>query len=346
MLYLISGGEFHREEFVGQLKARMRQLPMGEHNIDEFGPASGAADVIADVIAACNTAPFLCEKRMVIARGLLAGSRARSTGRAPRGRVAAPTEEPSAPSESLTDYVPRLPETTHLLVVEERASSLQALSAVRPDAYKRDCPPLRENVLPRWIADRARKQYAANLSQAAARELAQLVGSDLRALDSEIAKVVSYAEPGHQIEVEDVRALVSGGGLGIFEFHDAVAERRPAAALAAAHRFMAGGTDPAEVFAQLAGLVRRLLIVKELAAQRRSVSREAPAFGLTTSPYALDKLQRQAATLSAADLERAYRLLRDTDIAIKTGKMDPGLAVELAVAQLVGLIDEGVEVAV
>ena len=51
MLYLLSGKEaFLRDEFLGQLKALMRRLPLGEHNIDEMAPPSS----IRDVIAACE----------------------------------------------------------------------------------------------------------------------------------------------------------------------------------------------------------------------------------------------------------------------------------------------------
>ena len=68
MLYAVTGrNEFLREEFVGQLKTLMRKLPNGEHNIDELGPTSP----ISAVIMACSVAPFLCEKRLIVVRGLL-----------------------------------------------------------------------------------------------------------------------------------------------------------------------------------------------------------------------------------------------------------------------------------
>jgi DNA polymerase-3 subunit delta len=326
-LYLVTGKEeFLREEFVGQLKALMRKLPLGEHNIDELGPGSSTTDVIA----ACDVVPFLCEKRMIIARGVTSQA-GRSRARARR----AAAEAPATPLDHLVGYVPQLPPSTHLVLVEEDAGALQALAAARPDAVRRDFPRLRDDALPRWIMERASKQQA-RISPRAAAELAQLIGSDLRALDSELAKLDSYVDRDAIIEVEEVRALVAGAGPDIFAFHDAVAERRPATALAAAHSLMERGDDPAELLAQLAALVRRLLVVKELAGDRRPLSREAPAFGVTSSPYLLQKLQRQAARLPVADLERAYELLSSADLAIKTGRMDPELVVELVVATLVG----------
>jgi DNA polymerase III delta subunit len=95
--------------------------------------------------------------------------------------------------------------------------------------------------------------------------------------------------------------------------------------------------EPAELFAHLAGLVRRLLIVKELVAQRRPLAAEAASFGLSASSYVQQKLQRQALNFSYQELECAYDLLRSTDVAIKTGRIDPELGVELAVAEIVGI---------
>src|SRR5436305_10273463 len=99
MLYLAAGrNEFLREEFVGQLKTLMRKLPLGEHNIDELGPGT----TVADVIAASSVTPFLSEKRMVIARGVLAGARGRGRARA-RTRGAAPAP-PTSPIAELAEY--------------------------------------------------------------------------------------------------------------------------------------------------------------------------------------------------------------------------------------------------
>lgn len=335
MLYcLIGKEEFLREEWLRQLTAKMRELPAGEHNIQEFQPPSS----MNEVIAACDVTPFLCDKRMVICRGLLsagAGGRRASRTR-PRAGVT-----PGEAETRLLDYLPHLPTTTHLVLIEEDPKTLQPVLAARDDAVKREFWPVREDALPRWIGDRART-HGATVAPPAARALAALVGPDLQVLDSEIRKLATYVDVGEAIEVDDVENLVAGAGPGVFAFQDAVAERRGSLALQAARTFLNHGKDPAELFAYLSGLVRRLLVVKEIAAQRGSISKEAPAFGLSTSPYALEKLQRQAARLSTADLEHAYALLRDMDVAVKTGLIDAALGLELAVAKLVGLGDRHV----
>jgi DNA polymerase-3 subunit delta len=328
VLYLVSGKEeFLREDFLQQLKTLMRKLPAGEHNIEELGPGTD----VRDVLAACDVVPFLCEKRMVITRGLLSGT-SRGRGRTRRASTSAPAETPLS---TLLDYLPHLPASTHLVLAEEDASTLKEVLDAHPEAVKRDFPRLRDDALPRWIAERVAR-HQSRISPRAAAELAQLVGPELRTLDAEIEKLVAYVNAGDAIDVGDVQTLVSGAGPDIFALHDAVAERRPVAALAAAHSLMERGDDPTELLAQLAGLVRRLLVVKELTAERRPLTREAPTFGVTSSQYLLQKLQRQSARLSLADLEQAYATLAEADLLIKSGQLNPELVIELVVAALVG----------
>ena len=332
MLYLVSGREeFLREDFLGQLKALMRKLPMGEHNIDE--PA--ASIPIQELIAICDTAPFLCQKRMVIARGVV-GQAVHGRGRRTRSAPASQQKAEPEPLQRLLEYVRGLPESTHLVLVEESGTELQPFAEAKPDAVRRDFPSPRDGALPGWIIERARTRGVRIASRAAA-ALTQLIGPELRRLDSEVAKLAAYVSPGQAIQEADLEMLVAGGGPTIFAFQDAVAERRGAAALGATCALLDRGSDPMELFAQLVALVRRLLIVHEIKAERLALTREAPSFGLTSSQFALDKLQRQATRFTVAELERSYEMLLETDLAIKTGQIEPELAVYLAVARLVGI---------
>lgn len=335
MLYLLVGrNEFLREEFVSRLKTLMRRLPAGEHNLDEFGSLTP----VRDIIATCDAAPFLCEKRMVIARGVCStGSRQRARARSGGSTLRAPSEAGrGAPVQELAAYVPHLPESTHLVLIEDDAAVLEPMLAAKPDAVKREFNPIRDDALPGWVIERA-KVHHARIDPRAAQELALIAGPDLRVLDRELAKLATYVDPDATITVADVRTLVSGSGPSIFDFQDAIAERRPAAALAATRGRLNAGDDPAELLAQAAALVRRLLIVKELRSRGASLARAAAVYGLSTSPYLLQKLERQAARVASADLERAFLVLHQADMAIKTGRREPDLAIELAIAEIVGV---------
>ena len=90
-----------------------------------------------------------------------------------------------------------------------------------------------------------------------------------------------------------------------------------------------------QLFAHATGLIRRLLVTKELARERRMA--DAASFGLSTSRFAQDKLRRQAERVSTGQLIEAYQKLLEMDLAIKTGRIEAELALELVVAELAGL---------
>ena len=320
MLYLISGrDEYRREELVDQLKARMRQLPAGEHNVTELDSTGS----VPQLITACNTSPFLCEKRMVIARGLLSQSR--------RGSNAA-----QATIAQVTEYLPSLPEETHLVLVEDDDATLQPLIPIRADTFHRQYARMRPHEIPSWISERARATRL-RVSPEAARALSELAGGDLRLLAGEIEKLAAHAETGGTIDIQDVRDLVHGASPDVFAWHDAIAESRAGVALAATQRFLDEGSESAELFAQVVALVRRLFIVSELLRERRSLAHDGPSFGLSSSGFVQDKLRSQAMKLPAGYLDRAYQVLQETDLAVKLGKLDGELALEVVIAELTGI---------
>lgn len=348
MIYLLYGGdEVARDEFLRQkLVSRLRALPGGEYNLDRF---DGRTAPLADVIACCQAGPFLADKRMVIVDNLSARGRAGRGGA--RGAAAdddASTSEAPAPSsprggkrgradegelQSFWAFLPNLPESTHLVLVDERAPALPSLP--KELLFRQEFPAPKPWDVPAWVTRRA-KARGLRLDRGVADSLATVVGTDLRRLDTELAKLALYcgAQP---VREPDVRLLVAPGEANVFALLDAVAEGRPGAALAALRRLVQQGQAVEGLLPQLVALVRRLLVAHELVAAGRSVAAEGGEYGLTSSPRALEKLVRQAARYQPEDFDRAYALLLACDRAIKTGEAPSEVAVELLVAELAGV---------
>jgi DNA polymerase III delta subunit len=55
---------------------------------------------------------------------------------------------------------------------------------------------------------------------------------------------------------------------------------------------------------------------------------------LGVRPFAADSFARQARGFTMADLEAIYHKLLDADIAMKTGEIEPELAVDLLITSL------------
>ena len=355
MIYLLYGGdEIARDEFVRQkLVDRLRALPGGEFNLDRF---DGRTAPLAEVIACCQAAPFLADKRMVIVDGLSARGRGRGRARGTADRD--PTAESSAEDVSASidaqnqtgraprrgsgddnelqafwAFLPQLPDCTHLVLVDERAPSIPNLP--KSLLYRQEFPAPKPWEVAGWITRRARAR-GVRLDRGVADGLAALVGGDLRRLDGELTKLALYcgAQP---VRETDARLLVAPAEANIFALLDAVADGRPGPALAALRRLVYQGHAAEALLPQLAALVRRLLVARELTAEGRSVAADGADFGLTSNPRALEKLVRQAARYQPEDFDRAYGLLVDCDRAVKAGEAASEVAVELLVAEFAGV---------
>src|SRR5258708_29362626 len=94
----------------------MRALPAGEHTLTELGPETSvtALRLAADVV------PFLADRRMVMVRGLLGRLAGRGGGRRPaRGKKSAAADSGPDELQQLLDYLPDVPQTPSLVIVED-----------------------------------------------------------------------------------------------------------------------------------------------------------------------------------------------------------------------------------
>jgi DNA polymerase-3 subunit delta len=280
---------------------------------------------------ACDSIPFMADRRLVIVHGLLA--RLSSTGRN--------NEQPAWKREwlqELVEYLPHLPPTTRLIFVENRAlkPSHPILKLAEEERKRRrgfvklfELP--QDRHLPAWI-DRRAQAKGANLSSEATRLLAVLVGTDLRLLDQEIDKLYLYAGE-RQITTQDVRALVSRARQeSIFDLVDCVGRRETDRALVLLHRMLDAGEAPLYLLAMLARQIRILIQVKDL--QGRGLGKNEIAGELRLHPYVVEKGMAQAWNFSLSQLEAAHHNLVETDWAIKTGGLEDLVALDLLVVNL------------
>jgi DNA polymerase-3 subunit delta len=98
------------------------------------------------------------------------------------------------------------------------------------------------------------------------------------------------------------------------------------------HRLLADN-EPMQLFGMIIRQFRLLIQTRELL-ESGSGAKDLPRF-LDVPGFVADKLARQARSFeSLAQLEQIYRHLLETDVAIKTGKIEDTLALDLLVAGL------------
>lgn len=330
-VYVLYGeNAFDRDEAVQTLKERMRALPAGDHNLTDF---SSPDTSVAALRQAADVVPFLAERRMVIAHGVL--TRLMGRGGTPRrgARSRKPAESSNDELQALLDYLPELPQSTSLVFVEDGRLNVDSLKAVIPRgrAHIREYGRVIDVV--DWVRKRARL-VGADMDEGAVRELASLGGTDLRRIDSELRKLADYAA-GRSITRIDVRELVVSRDIAVWGLLDGLSERRLDKALTALHQLYAQGEPPEALLGRdIAPHYRRLMVARELSLARKAERAAVDVASLGLNPATLARWTDQASGFSREELETALAILLELDRHIKVGETEPEPSLEVAVVRL------------
>lgn len=336
MFYIFHGeDEFSRSEALGKIKAKIGDASMVSLNTTRL---DGKSVTLGELKHVCETIPFMTKRRLIIVEGLLE----RFAPRARRSKGAKESQAASAAdqtfSKELLKYLPTLPDSTALVFLE--SSSLSPKNAfitlARKSAdkgYAREYPFLGSDKLADWIRKCVR-QKGARIEAAAAQELAAHAGGGLRAMDQELEKLTTYAGLGGNITLEDVRLLVSPTWeANIFHMVDALGERRARRALGLLHRLLDYQEPPLRILAMITRQFRMIMQCQQLRDEGRSNQQIQEIVGIHQR-FIMDKVARQARNFSLPQLKGIYHRLLEVDQQIKTGRMDPVLALDLLVVEV------------
>lgn len=348
MITLIHGpAELLRAEALAELVARAAPDPelaaLNTHHLD------GRTLALAELQNACDTLPFLAERRVVLAEGLLA--RLAAPGKH-KGKDLAATADDGDPREqepvaqeakgqakAILAYFAQVPDCTELVLLETETSSGPGLRRVQELARGGQariilCEKPRKNDLPDWLRGRARQRHV-QLDAGAVHDLAEFVGDDLRQLDQELLKLADYAA-GRTVTREDVRTLVPvTRAASVFEMVDALGlGNGPTAGRLMQHALDLDGEPPLRLLAMIARQYRLLIQVKALQAQGARPPEIARTLNL--GEWTVPRFVSQAGRLSFARLEHAMERILAADEAIKTGKLSDREAMDILLAELIG----------
>ena len=288
---------------------------------------------LSSIAPMCDAVPFLAEKRLVIVSGALSEVEPSRTGGQRRGRGRAASRSTVSNWEGLEEYVERMPPTTLLTFIDGpiRAGN-PLLEQLRPLAEVREMPTPAGEALARWIRSQIAEKNC-NIMPGAITLLTQLVGPNLRVLYSELEKLALYAG-GDAIAESHVRELVAEvRETSVFTVVDAVLERRPAIALRATNRLSQGGSSFSDVISLVSMQVRRVVLARHLLDS--GLSQAEIGSRLNIGPdFVLRKTIQQARSHSPQGLTLLFEALLEADLAVKQGRMDEEVALQLLFTQV------------
>lgn len=305
---------------------------------------SGPEAVLADVLDALRTPPFLAPRRLVIIReaeAFLGGK-----GAAESDEPADDPAKPAGPVESrrpeksdggrvraaLLRYLENPPDTGTLCLEAAAWNSTTTLAKrVIQVGLLVLCEPSDVALIPRWLQTEARKQYGKSLTYAAAQMLVEHLGTEFASLVSALEALALYAGETPSIDVPEVDALVARGHHErVWELCNAVAERRVPRALELLDAFWAEGMVAPQIVGLLRPTLRQLVRVKAL---MKHLGLEA-ALGKAGVPYpAMDRVRRAVTAMTGQHLADAYQALVEADLEAKSGGNDR-LAMETLIHRL------------
>lgn len=167
---------------------------------------------------------------------------------------------------------------------------------------------------------------------AAAQELARAIGNDTLLASQEIDKLLTYVDYQRPVTAEDVQLLTADvAPISIFDMVDAIGGRNIAKAAQLLHRLLEAEM-PIPLFGMIIRQFRLLILAREVLDQGGRKPQIEKSLKL--HPFVAEKVEKQASLFDMQQLKEIYQRLLATDEAMKTGQMDPKIAIEMFVSEM------------
>jgi len=185
-----------------------------------------------------------------------------------------------------------------------------------------------------WIKKEFEK-YQTKVNSEVLETLIEFIGNDLWQLSNEIKKLVVYKikEPNPKITLEDINILIKSKiETDIFKTIDAISSENKKRALKLLHSHLEKGDSPLYLFSMIKFQISNLLIVKDLAEKKMPFPYILAKSNL--HPFVARKSYRLSQKFGLEELKRIYRKIFKLELKIKTGKINPALALDLLVTEV------------
>lgn len=192
--------------------------------------------------------------------------------------------------------------------------------------------PLQGNQLIEWIEKEFRK-YKINIDSRIALTLAEFFGNDLWLLSNEIKKLVLLFGSKKRILPQDIRHLVRPKlETDIFETIEAISSQNKDRALKLLCEHIKQGDSPFYILSMLKSQIANLLITKELI--QKGIPLRIISSKMRLPVFVVRKHSSLSYRFTLENLRKAYWKIFQYEIKIKTGKIDPVLALELLTIEI------------
>ena len=291
-------------------------LPEGLEELNETLMDAPQTDAI---IAACETLPFMADKRLIIVR----------EHPALMGRADA--------DERLIEYIPQVPESAVLVFLcRGKADARKKLfNAIKKVNGIVSFAPLNDAELNAWIV----KTFAGlgkSVSPQTASVLSFTAGTDTSLLRREIEKLAALAGDRDIVTDADVQSVATRSvECTVFEMVDAVVAGQQGKAFGLLRDMLTTGSDRLGVLAMLLRQFRLMQHIKIMQFEKLGAAEIKQRLGV--APFAAERCIRQAQGYTGGQVKRAVRICLDAEYNVKSGQWNQEGALESAMLEIFAL---------
>ncbi|HWQ79030.1 MAG TPA: DNA polymerase III subunit delta [Anaerovoracaceae bacterium] len=293
----------------------------------DFSRIDGASAIFEQIRNDCETLPFLSERRVVLIRDfkLLEEGKTKGFGE----------EEESL----LINYLKHIPENCLLIITSCGADKRKKVfKAISEAGGVYEFGELDEKSLKSYIEKRfreagkiARPSVVAGLVEASG-YYDKDTDYTLYNLENDIKKAIAYNE-GAEIGMEAVEKTVSGNmDTDVFAMIDSLGRARKDEAYRILHNLLTSGEQVYKLLALLCSHFEIILSVKEMREEGKSFPEMKEILGI--HEFRIKKAASFAEKHSIPQLRKILQGTYEIDKSIKTGLLEPSLALELFIAEI------------
>lgn len=306
-IYLLYGEEAYLRK---QYRDRLKEAIIGNDTMN-YHYYEGKDITLSEIIDLAETMPFFAERRLIVME---------NSGLFKSG------------GEALAEYLGNPSETAYFIFVEtevDKRSKLYKMVAAK--GYAAEFAVQDENTLKRWVLGMVKKE-GKQISERTLLLFLEKAGNDMENIKAEAEKLFCYCMDRDVITEADVEAICTKQISGhIFDMVNAIADRKQRKALELYYELLTLKEPPMRIIFLIARQFNLLLQVKELSGKGYQGKTIGPKVGLPG--FVAGKYVSQAARFQTAQLRRALESCVEAEEAVKTGRMNDTMSVELLIMQ-------------
>ncbi len=307
-VYLLYGEERY---LIRQYRDKLKYALTNPDDTMNFSSFEGDDLNVKEIIDLAETLPFFADRRVI----LIEDSKLFKKG-----------------GDELGDYMAELPETTYFVFVEEEVDKRSKLfKAVGKCGNAIEFGKQTDETLMKWVGGRINKE-GKNITQAAYQSFIAKTGTDMQNIEKELEKLICYTLDKDVIEPEDVEAITTEQiSNKVFEMVDAIASHKQKHAMDLYYDLLALKEAPMRILFLITRQFQILLTVKVMSNQGFGNKDIASKAGCPE--WAVRKYQGQAKSFSLEQVKQAIADGVSYEEAVKTGRMNDQMAVEMFIVQ-------------